>query len=400
MNSTAELLQRIMPYIEERLRQELEQGEPRSISEMEGRFRAFVQDIASFGLGRWLEEMDGRYAPPEVRCPCGQSAQYVRRRKGVILTPFGRVGFRRAYYLCPHCHQGHYPLDEQMGYQPGCMTPGLTSIAGQVGASIPFERSSDFLKHLCGVFLSENTIRSATQGVGEEVLSQEEEWLAESQEPAMLLEHARLPSDSKPRRLYGSLDGVKVPMQNEWRELKVGCWYTEEDEIRAPVSKERDERARATQITYYTDIVEAADFGRLLWATGCQRLAEQASELVFVCDGAAWIWNLVHDHYPEAIQIVDWYHAVEYIAPVASAVFGENTPESQAWRERVRSDLWEGRLQQVLVAFEECFGHPKAGELARKAWTYYTNNRERMRYPEYRAKGLRIGSGTVESGCK
>lgn len=52
MDSTAELLQRIMPYIEERLRQELEQGEPRSISEMEGRLRAAMQDIASFGLGR------------------------------------------------------------------------------------------------------------------------------------------------------------------------------------------------------------------------------------------------------------------------------------------------------------------------------------------------------------
>jgi len=373
MDSTAELLQRIMSFVEERLRQELVQGEPQSISEMEGRVRTLVQDIASFGVGRWLEEMDGKYAQPEVPCPCGQAAQYVRRRKGVILTPFGRVAFRRAYYLCPYCHQGHYPLDEQMGYQSGCLTPGLTSIAGQVGAAIPFERASDFLKHLCGVSLSENTIRSATQRVGEEVLSQEEEWLAESQDPAMLLEHARLPSESKPRRLYGSLDGVKVPMQNEWRELKVGCWYTEEDRLSRPLSMERSERARATHITYYTDIVEAADFGHLLWATGCQRLAEQASELIFVADGAAWIWNLVQEHFPEAIQIVDWYHAVEYIAPIAGAVFGENTPESQAWREQVRNDLWEGRFQQVLAAFEKRFGHPKAGELARRAWTYYTN---------------------------
>jgi hypothetical protein len=73
---------------------------------MEGRLRAAMQDIASFGLGRWLEKMGGKYAPPEVPCPCGQTAQYVRHREGVILTPFGRVNFRRASYLCPHCHQG------------------------------------------------------------------------------------------------------------------------------------------------------------------------------------------------------------------------------------------------------------------------------------------------------
>ena len=400
MDSTTDLLQRIMGHVEARLREELEREEPRSVSEMEERLQGLMRDIACFSVGRWLEEMDGKYVLPEVPCPCGQKAQYVRRREGVIVTLFDRVRFRRAYYLCPHCHRGHYPLDERMGYQPGCLTPGLTSIAGQVGAALPFERASDLLNHLCGISLSENTIRRATQGIGEEVLSQEEDWLAESQDPAGLLEHARLPPARKPRRLYGSLDGVKVPMQNEWRELKIGCWYTEKDKVNAPFSMETGERARATQITYYADIAEAVDFGQLLWATGYQRLAEQASELVFVADGAAWIWNLVQEHFPEAIQIVDWYHAVEYIAPVASAVFGENTPESQVWREQVRSDLWEGRFQEVLTAFEEWFGHSKAGPLARKAWTYYTNNRERMRYPEYRAKGLRIGSGTVESGCK
>jgi hypothetical protein len=32
--------------------------------------------------------------------------------------------------------------------------------------------------------------------------------------------------------------------------------------------------------------------------------------------------------------------------------------------------------------------------------TYFTNNQQRMRYPEYRARGLPIGSGTIESGCK
>ncbi len=116
-------------------------------------------------------------------------------------------------------------------------------------------------------------------------------------------------------------------------------------------------------------------------------------------DGAEWIWNLVQEHYPEAVQIVDWFHATEYIAPVAKAVFNEQD-QRQAWIKQVRTDLWDGDLNAVLDAFAEFTQHKKAGEAAQKAVTYFTNNRHRMNYPAYRAKGYQIGSGTVESGCK
>ena len=66
----------------------------------------------------------------------------------------------------------------------------------------------------------------------------------------------------------------------------------------------------------------------------------------------------------------------------------------------MRTDLWEGRFERVLSSFEECLNHASAGEAARKALRYYTNNQERMRYAEFRERGLRVGSGTVERGCK
>jgi hypothetical protein len=62
--------------------------------------------------------------------------------------------------------------------------------------------------------------------------------------------------------------------------------------------------------------------------------------------------------------------------------------------------LWEGRLDAVLAAFDRFVDHKQAREAAKKAFTYFTNNRHRMDYSTYRAKGYQIGSGTVESGCK
>ena len=144
---------------------------------------------------------------------------------------------------------------------------------------------------------------------------------------------------------------------------------------------------------------EAQQFGDLVWATGCQRQAELAQELIFLGDGADWIWRLVQEHYPEAVQIVDWFHATEYIAPVANAAF-EDEDKRQTWLKQVRTDLWDGDLDAVIAAFERLTDHARASEPATKAATYFTNNRQRMDYPEYRAKGYQIGSGTIESGCK
>jgi len=400
MDYTTKLLDRLMLLVEERIRYDLEQGEPSSISEMERRVHRTLRDVGAIWLGEWMEEMDGPYPQPSVPCSCGEEAAYVRRREGVIITLFDRVSFRRAYYLCPHCHHGQYPLDQRLGYQTGCLTPGLMSTAGRVGTEIPFERARDLLEELMGVSLSENSVRDATQEIGAEVAAQEQEYSAQSRDAEVLLAHDRLPPEEKPDRLYGSVDGIKVPVDGEWRELKVGCWHLEEKRARASPPGEREEETRATEISYYCDFSKAQTFGYLMWATGCQRLAHQAKELVFVADGAAWIWKSVQTHFPQAIQIVDWYHAVEYIAPIAKAAFGEGTPVSQAWQDRVRADLWEGRFERVLSSFQQLRDHPKAGETARKAWTYYTNNRKRMRYAEFRRKGLRIGSGTVESGCK
>jgi hypothetical protein len=122
-------------------------------------------------------------------------------------------------------------------------------------------------------------------------------------------------------------------------------------------------------------------------------------ELIFVCDGAAWIWKLIAHYFPEAIQIVDWYHTVAYLTPIAEAAFSQENQRKQ-WRQKVRDWLWHGRIQKVIQACQQYLDHPLAAEAAQRAVTYYTNNQQRMDYAYYRQQGYWIGSGTVESACK
>ena len=144
-----------------------------------------------------------------------------------------------------------------------------------------------------------------------------------------------------------------------WRELKVGAWFP--TRAQPPTRPGGTWSIQAENVHYYADICEADVFSSLVWSSGFQHHAQLAQELIMLGDDARWIWDLVEEHHPQAIQIVDWFHACAYLEPVATIAFSDP---------------------------------------AQKAVTYFTNNRQRMDYPCYRANGYHIGSGTIESGIK
>lgn len=401
MNNIAKLGQEFGQYITQ-LTAELflERDQPTSVSEMERNIRAMLLKVGQFLLSSWLALQETGYPAEQRECPhCGGQADYQFKREGTLLTILGQVRYKRAYYVCPACQQGHYPLDQQLGLRPGQMSAELESLSGMTGAQLPFGQGSRLFEELTLVSLSDHSLAKATQAIGGEVQALEAEWLAHSQDGDWLQQQQRLAE--RPERLYGSLDAAKVHIRSDtehtWRDLKVGCWFTTTSE--PPDNPDDDWDIQATEISYYCDIQQARQFGQLLWASGCQRQAQLAQELVFLGDGAEWIWNLVQEHYPDAVQIVDWFHATEYIAPVAKAAFNSDD-QQQAWIKQVRTHLWNGDLDAVIAACDRLTEHPQARDPATKAVTYFTNNRHRMNYPHYRAQGYQIGSGTIESGCK
>lgn len=375
-------------------------GQPKSLSEMERGIRQMLLKLGQFLLGAWLALQEEPYPAETMVCPhCEAEARYQFKREASLLSLVGMVMYRRAYYLCAECHQGHYPIDDRLGLRPRELSAELESLTAMTGVQLPFEQSSQLFEALTLISVSDHSVAKAAQAMGDEVRELEAEWVTQSQDEEWLQEQERVAEG--PQRLYGALDAAKVHIRGEkehpWRDLKVGTWFT--TTARPPQNPDDEWEIKATDVSYYCDIREAHLFGSLLWATGCQRQAQLAQELVILGDGAEWIWNLVEEHYPEAIQIVDWFHATEYVAPVANAAF-DDQDQRQIWIRQVRTDLWEGNLDAVIAACGCFVAHKQAGEAAKKAMTYFTNNRHRMNYAQYRAKGYQIGSGTVESGCK
>ena len=242
----------------------------------------------------------------------------------------------------------------------------------------------------------------------------EEALIQQSQDERYLQQRQRNPGQIA-ARLYGSIDAAKVRIEprpkkgeekaahEDWRDMKMLCWFETETVPPSQRSKRHQKKTireqpalRARNMPYFCDIIKAEAFGKLLWATGCTVSADLCPDLVFLGDGAVWISNLVTQYYPQAKQIVDWYHAEEHLEIVAAAAFSDLTQRA-TWLEETTQALWEGRVEDVIAA---CQALPHSCLQASQAVTYFSNNRERMRYDRFRAAGYMIGSGTIESGCK
>jgi hypothetical protein len=350
---------------------------------MEVAVKAMSQAVGQASLAAWLNQQEPQYAADSVEGECGEAAPYVRRREGVVLTLLGRVHYRRAYYVCG-CGQGLYPVDKRLGIQPGHMSEELVKVAALLGVEDAYGSSPETLLHTTQLELSPNSIRPACHPIGEQGEAREREALAHSHELAAQLAQRR--HHQPPQRVYGSRDGFLVRFEDGWHDMKAGAfWSTTAD-------------GRAKDIEYYTDTAPADAFSHLVWARAFARAANLADELVFIADGAHWIWRIVQTHFPQAIQIVDWYHASTYLVKIAHTAFGDGTPQAHTWLDTQQTHLYEGRLASVGRACRAVA--PLAPHAVADARSYFAYNRTRLRYAKFRSRGLQIGSGSLESGCK
>jgi len=391
-----------------------ERKEDIRIADVEMEMRESLQEVGQSAVKYYLEKADWE-VESEIECKCGGKLKYQRRRAATIWTVFGKMSYERAYYAGCVCGKGCAILDERYGIEPGKVTAGLAQLLALSGIDKSFEEGPEWLKAFLLFEVSENTIRAETQVLGELQRKAEEEWIKEMHDEAELQKREQMVFPHAPDRLYGSMDAAKVrieprakqgkkeEVEEDWRDMKIVCWYEGELVPNRQRSVRQNKKAqregtvfRAKNKYYSCDIAEAEQFGKLLWASGCSVFADRVPELVFVCDGATWIWKLVSHYYPSAIQIVDWYHAEERLERIAEEAFSD-LEQRQPWLEKITEALWHGNVEFVM---EACQSLSKKSSLAKQALTYFGNHIERMRYAHFRTAGYLIGSGVIESGCK
>ena len=154
--------------------------------------------------------------------------------------------------------------------------------------------------------------------------------------------------------------------------------------------------------TSYTGAIETADlFGRRLFAEAHHRGWNRAKQKAVIGDGAVWIWNIADEHFPGATQIVDLYHARQHLWEISGKLFSSDPKQRLRWVNRLQKKLDAGKIESLVNTLRALTAPTdELSKLLAIEAEYFDRNAERMRYPQFRARHLFIGSGVIEAGCK
>lgn len=182
----------------------------------------------------------------------------------------------------------------------------------------------------------------------------------------------------------------------EWHELKLGLFYRQEES--AHPQGGRGLLADKVVVAWQEQSLELGR--RLHWEAMREGLG-RAQELLYLGDGAEWVWNLKKDRWKEAVELLDFYHGSEHLWTLGRVLHGEQDPALSQWVSPLRHGLRHGREKQVLRELARIPSRRAAsGKAIRREQNYFKTHAGRMNYQQIARRGWPIGSGAVESACR
>lgn len=282
-----------------------------------------------------------------------------------------------------------FPLDERLGLGENAFSPELAKQLLWLAAQLPYEGAAQVMERIGKRLVSASSIWDLVKRYGPRLKAEQAR-----RERQVSMERVVLPGQDLDIQRGLSLDGGMVHLRGEgWKEIKVGASYEVELKLeRDSRSGELVEQAHAAHTHYCAVLGSREEFSPALWALAVERQIPQAFRSSVTADGAEWIWTLADDDYPDSVQIVDWFHAVQHLAEAANALFPNDSEAARRWRTQREDDLFMGRIHRLTRPLD------KAG--LQKHSHYFHTHKRRMQYHAFREEGYPIGSGSVESAIK
>jgi hypothetical protein len=280
--------------------------------------------------------------------------------------------------------------------RPGQFTPRLHESLVRLGTWLPFAQAAEALTFFTGVTVSAATVRRLTEGAGAA-------YEAVQTAAVETIERQLPPAPPGPRVQLLSVDGAMVPLQHGgWAEVKTLAIGT----VSVPVQKRGEWVVHTAALSYFSRLTDAETFGHLALVETHRRGTETAKTVCAVSDGAEWIQGFVDLHRPDAVRILDFPHALGYVAQAGQAVYGEGTARFTQWFATQRRTLQYGNPEEVLGALQRLVAAAKrrravtASTTIQASLSYLAKRRGMLDYAWYQERGYPIGSGSVESANK
>ena len=273
---------------------------------------------------------------------------------------------------------------------PGPLTPLLAEGQVRLGTWMPFAHAASEMQYFFHVAVSEASVRRETERSGAAYVAVQE---AEAQRLQRELPEAPAGEDKQLLSVDGAFVGVVGGAWVEVKTLTVG-------EIQTPVQEQGEAVVHTTHLSYFSRQSEASAFTSAAWVETHRRGVANSRVVCAVTDGAEWIQGFVDWHRPDAVRILDFYHAAEHVAAAGRAVYGEDSPAFHAWFDAQQQELHTGNPEQVLTELRALLRLPLADaarQIVESCLNYLQARRSMITYAAFQQAGYPLGSGAGEA---
>ena len=324
---------------------------------------------------------------------CQQLARFQRWQSKNFVSVLGEIRLERAYYYCRHCGHGHHPWDGMLGLTGQDLTPAASELTSLAGLLSSFEEASrKILPKLAGLRLSESSAERTTEAAGQRLKGH---WAA-GETLGGLPPWSWSEDNTGQRCAYVSVDATGVGQQGhkgakaDGRMAYVGMVFN--------VREDKPSQAR-----YLAGLYTLEELGSQLRRQAGQVGMNQAQQWIALTDGGAGLEEFMHCYFPQAVCILDFFHAAQHLHELAKLWHGGDEEQGKALGQQWSHCLKHEGGQALLVVLESLDLRGRCASVRakyRQVTGYVRNNVQRMDYPCYRAKGWLIGSGHIEAACK
>ena len=333
------------------------------------------------------------------------------------MTRFGRLSYERTS-LAPSSKiyaeklsslgygKAVYPLDDALGISrlPFKMTlPVMLEMAFESISCESYEQAEQKLKRSFEIQTNDDTMRKVTNAVGSLVFGNDMTLANQIQDA---LDHGKLelPSTKINGTLYLEVDGAMLPTRNEeqkgisYKEIKLGMAFSSNN-IRWRTDKYGKKQHHILKREYTPLIGDVDEFSKLFFSTAIRNGYGQHSNTVLISDGATWIRSMKEKYFPDAQQILDFFHLKEHLFDYAKIIFNNQEEEYKPWVDKITKEFKYGEAKIAINNISKSI-KTQYKDYLNSLLIYLKNNIDIINYPSYLQKGYFIGSGAIESANK
>ena len=281
--------------------------------------------------------------------------------------------------------KGFFPLDEEVDLTGSELTPQAQEGLVRLASWMPFGEATRLLEALVGVQVSKTSVRRLT-------LQAREAGVQEWEDQTAALQPELPPASAGASQQVMSADGAMVPLVGgEWAEVKTL--------VVGEVTVNEAGKARVEHLSYCSRLADVAGFEQATLLETHRRGVEQARQVAAVTDGAQWRQGFIDYQRADAVRILDFAHAAEYVHALGEAVREAGHRLPAGWLDGVLHRLKHDGPERVLLHLARRARRCPTPEV-RATWQYLLQRHSQMQYPLFQAAGWPIGSGMVESANK